>query len=286
MCVKACPYNAIVKISVPCEDACPVGAIKKDETGFASIDFDKCITCGKCISSCPFGAVHERSQIIDILKAIKEGKKVIAMIAPAIAGQFPGNIYQLKTAIVKAGFTDVYEVAQGADITAHNEAEEFIERMNEAKEKSEEIIRNAESNITLITAQEKEITTAFEIKANERKETLEKELEKMIADAKLKADSITAAAEDSVERQQVLFDKLRLEIAAFKSAVTSKYKEHLSILQEIPETVPMDPKKMAEVITAKIDAVPDAQSFIPMEEEQPQETENGFAVEESQVTQE
>lgn len=131
MCVKACPYNAIVKVSVPCEDACPVGAIKKDETGFASIDFDKCISCGKCISSCPFGAVHERSQIIDILKAMKDGKKVIAMIAPAIAGQFPGNIYQLKTAIKKAGFTDVYEVAQGADITANTEAKEFVERMEE-----------------------------------------------------------------------------------------------------------------------------------------------------------
>ena len=138
MCVKACPYNAIVKISVPCEDACPVGAIKKDETGFASIDYDRCISCGRCTSACPFGAVHERSQIIDILKAMKEGKKVIAMIAPAIAGQFPGNIYQLKTAIKQVGFTDVYEVAQGADITAHNEAEEFLERMNEAKEKSAE----------------------------------------------------------------------------------------------------------------------------------------------------
>ena len=126
MCVKACPYNAIVKISVPCEDACPVGAIKKDETGFASIDFEKCISCGKCTSACPFGAVHEKSQIIDILKAIKDGKKVIAMIAPAIVGQFPGNVYQLKTAILKAGFTDVYEVAQGADITANIETKEFI----------------------------------------------------------------------------------------------------------------------------------------------------------------
>ena len=136
MCVKACPYNAIVKVSVPCEDACPVGAIKKDETGFASIDFEKCISCGKCISSCPFGAVHERSQIIDILKSMKEGKKVIAMIAPAIAGQFPGNIYQLKSAIKKAGFYDVYEVAQGVDITARNEAEEFVERMHLANEQA------------------------------------------------------------------------------------------------------------------------------------------------------
>ena len=132
MCLKACPYNAIVKLSVPCEDACPVGAIKKDETGFASIDFSKCISCGKCISACPFGAVHEKSQMIDILKAIKQGKKVVAMIAPAIAGQFRGNLYQLKTAIKKAGFTDVYEVAKGADKTARNEAREFIERMGDS----------------------------------------------------------------------------------------------------------------------------------------------------------
>ena len=129
MCVKACPYHAIVKLSVPCEDVCPVGAIKKDETGFASINFEKCISCGRCIAACPFGAVHEKSQIIDILKAIKNGKKVIAMIAPAVAGQFRGNLYQLKTAIIKSGFTDVYEVAKGADKTARNEAREFVERM-------------------------------------------------------------------------------------------------------------------------------------------------------------
>ena len=129
MCISACPYKAIVKISVPCEDSCPVGAIKKDETGFASIDYDKCINCGRCTAACPFGAVHERSQIIDILKAIKSDKKVIAMIAPSIIGQFPGNIYQLKTAIINSGFDDVYEVAQGADITANTEAKEFTERM-------------------------------------------------------------------------------------------------------------------------------------------------------------
>ncbi len=131
MCVNACPYNAIVKITVPCEDSCPVGAIKKDETGFASIDYDKCINCGRCTAACPFGAVHERSQIVDILKAIKSKKKVIAMIAPSIAGQFPGTIHQLKTAIIKAGFDDVYEVAQGADITANTEAKEFVERIEE-----------------------------------------------------------------------------------------------------------------------------------------------------------
>ncbi len=135
MCIAACSYKAIVKITVPCEEACVVGAIKKDETGFASIDYAKCIYCGKCIAACPFGAVHEKSQIVDILKVIKDkkGKKIVALIAPSIAGQFKGNVYQIKTAVMKAGFDEVIEVAEGADITTLNEAAEFAERMEKGE---------------------------------------------------------------------------------------------------------------------------------------------------------
>ncbi len=133
MCMAACPYNAIVKIAVPCEDACPVGAIEKDETGHARIDHEKCISCGRCVKRCPFGAINEKSQLVDIMKNIKENKEIIAMIAPSIAGQFKGSIYQLKTAMIKAGFTDVYEVAQGADITTRKETAEFKERMEKGE---------------------------------------------------------------------------------------------------------------------------------------------------------
>lgn len=130
MCMRACPYNAIVKLAVPCEDACPVGAINKDENNITRIDFDRCITCGKCVGACPFGAVNEKSQLVDIMKYIKApAKKLVAMIAPSIAGQFDCSIYKLKSAIKKAGFDEVIEVAQGADITTINEAEEFEERM-------------------------------------------------------------------------------------------------------------------------------------------------------------
>jgi [FeFe] hydrogenase (group B1/B3) len=129
MCIEVCPYNAIVKIVVPCEDSCPVDAIEKNVKGTAQIDYKICIYCGKCIMSCPFGAVHEKSQIIDVLKNIVSCKKVIALIAPSIVGQFLGNVYQLKSAIIEAGFSDVYEVAQGADITAVNEAKEFEKKM-------------------------------------------------------------------------------------------------------------------------------------------------------------
>jgi len=134
MCMQVCPYSAIVKLKVPCEDACPVGAIAKNEQGYAEIDFEKCISCGACVASCPFAAVHEKSQIIDILKHIKAGKKVVAMLAPAVVGQLPASINKMATALKLCGFSDVKEVAQGADITTRTEAEDYLERMERGDE--------------------------------------------------------------------------------------------------------------------------------------------------------
>ena len=128
-CIAACPYHAIVKTTVPCEEACPVNAIRKNEFGVAEIDFERCIFCGKCFNACPFGAVMERSQIVDVLMAMKRGEKLVAMIAPSADRQFPGKIEQLMTACAKVGFSDVIEVALGAEMTTAHETAEFIERM-------------------------------------------------------------------------------------------------------------------------------------------------------------
>ena len=128
-CITACPYHAIVKTSVPCEEACPVGAIRKNEHGVAEIDFARCIFCGKCFAACPFAAVMERSQLVDVLAAMKRGEKLVAMIAPAAEKQFPGKIEQLLAACAKAGFGDVMEVALGAEKTTEHETAEFVERM-------------------------------------------------------------------------------------------------------------------------------------------------------------
>lgn len=151
---------------------------------------------------------------------------------------------------------------QSVLVSAQRLADQIVE---EAKEKSEQIINNAQLNIEVIAAREKELATAFDIKAQERKAALEKELADMVKTAQIKADSITAAAEDSVARQQVLFDKIKMEIAVFKSAISAKYKEHLEIFKSLPDTVSMDPKKMAELVVASIDKVPAPESFIKTE---------------------
>ena len=171
--------------------------------------------------------------------------------------------YSLKIEQLEAQIND-FKVSQDSIQNVLLNAQKLADQIiNEAKEKSEEIVIKAEQNINVITEQEKELAKAFEIKANERKLALQKELDIMIEKANIKSKSIMDAAMDSVQRQQVLFDKLKLEIASFRSSITAKYKEHLSILQEIPDTVDMDPQKMAEILIAKVDAMPDIDSFLP-----------------------
>jgi len=128
-CMKACPYHAIVYIPVPCEEACPVNAITKNSYQKECIDFSKCIYCGKCINKCPFGAIMEKSQIIDVLNAVKSGRRITAMLAPSVMGHFDAPLGRVITAVKKIGFHDVVEVASGADLTSQHEALEFIERI-------------------------------------------------------------------------------------------------------------------------------------------------------------
>lgn len=129
ICEQNCPYHAIIKITVPCEAACPVGAISKGEDGHEVIDFHKCIYCGKCMQECPFGAMMDKSQLVDVIKHIMNGKEVVALYAPSIASQFKVSTGHLEAGFEQLGFSKIIEVAVGADITAEKEAKEFEERM-------------------------------------------------------------------------------------------------------------------------------------------------------------
>ena len=127
-CKSACPYDAIGKKVRPCSVACGVKAIESDEYGRAVINQDKCLSCGMCMVSCPFGAIADKSQIFQLIRCMKNGGEVVAEIAPAYAGQFgkeatPDKIY---AALLKLGFSQVYEVALGADIGAVTEAHDYV----------------------------------------------------------------------------------------------------------------------------------------------------------------
>ncbi len=135
MCAKACPFGAIVHMQRPCKKSCPANAISYDEHGFCRIDEEKCIHCGHCIHSCPFGAIGSKIYAVDIIRAIRAGKRVVAMCAPATEGQFGRDIGMsaIRAALKKAGFADMVEVGLGGDMTAAYEAKEWIEARHEGR---------------------------------------------------------------------------------------------------------------------------------------------------------
>ena len=74
----------------------------------------------------------ERSKIIDIHKSLTDSKKqIVAIVAPAIYGQFNATPGQILAGIKQIGFEAVIEVALGAEITAANEAEELKGKLAE-----------------------------------------------------------------------------------------------------------------------------------------------------------
>ena len=130
-CFNQCPYRAISKVERPCAAACGMDAIESDELGRAKINYDKCVSCGMCLVNCPFAAIADKSQIFQLIQAIKRGDKVVAAVAPAFVSQFGENVTssQMREAMRQVGFHKVIEVAVGADMCTAEEAEDFLKKV-------------------------------------------------------------------------------------------------------------------------------------------------------------
>jgi Fe-S-cluster-containing hydrogenase component 2 len=75
---------------VPCAEACPAGAIQRDEfSGVVRIREEDCNGCGQCISACPFGNMlfdteKEKAKKCDLC----EGKPVCLEFCPTHAIEY------------------------------------------------------------------------------------------------------------------------------------------------------------------------------------------------------
>lgn len=97
-----------------CLKRCPTEAIRV-RGGRARIIDERCIDCGECIRVCDYHAKYAQT---DPLSSINSFKYKIALPAPSLYGQFKNLVSasQVLEGLLKMGFDDVFEVAQGADI--------------------------------------------------------------------------------------------------------------------------------------------------------------------------
>ncbi|MCF8002459.1 MAG: 4Fe-4S binding protein, partial [Halanaerobiales bacterium] len=100
----------------------------------AKIDYDKCVDCGSCIRACPFGAISDSTEIVNVCRSIKNDKqKLTALLAPSFVGQFGAKVKPetIKSALKEIGFDEVIEVGLGADLVAVEESKELKEKIME-----------------------------------------------------------------------------------------------------------------------------------------------------------
>lgn len=98
-----------------------------------------CVSCGQCTAVCPTGALVEKDQTQLVFDAIDDPEKyVVVQTAPAIRATL-GECFDMPigtnvkgkmvTALKMLGFDKVFDTDFGADLTIMEEANEFVERV-------------------------------------------------------------------------------------------------------------------------------------------------------------
>lgn len=119
-----------------CMANCPQGAIEKDEeTGIVKRDEEKCIGCGTCAKTCPYGAPKVDEEAKKAVRCdmcasrIAEGKKPICVESCPLRALDCGPIDELRAeygdVVAIAPLPDPSETNPSVVITAPKDAREF-----------------------------------------------------------------------------------------------------------------------------------------------------------------
>jgi iron only hydrogenase large subunit-like protein len=82
-----------------------------------TINPNLCIGCGNCIAACSHKARVLMDDSSRFFRDIKQGEKMIAIVAPAIASFLPDHYLNLNGYLKSLGVAEVFDVSFGAELT-------------------------------------------------------------------------------------------------------------------------------------------------------------------------
>ena len=111
--------------------------------GHKTIEESDCSLCGQCITHCPVGALHERSDTGKVWKALADKDKiVVAQVAPAVRAAWgeqiglapeKATIGKIMDALKRMGVGYVFDTVFSADLTIMEEGHEFVSRFTDGE---------------------------------------------------------------------------------------------------------------------------------------------------------
>ncbi|MGE5499191.1 MAG: methyl-accepting chemotaxis protein, partial [Syntrophothermus sp.] len=100
-----------------CISVCPVKYCNKANDDHVEVIADLCIGCGECISACEHDARIPLDDTSSWLEALRRGEKIVAVAAPAVASNFPGEYLKLNGWLKSIGVKAIFDVSFGAELT-------------------------------------------------------------------------------------------------------------------------------------------------------------------------
>lgn len=152
---------------------------------------------------------------------------------------------------------------QNVLISAQQLADKIV---NDARIQAEAILAEAKANAEKATEEAKSMLYDFDAKFSEKKLLAEQKLAKETEEATKKKEAIEAATADAVRRQQALFNRIKIDVAAFKNDLMEMYKKHIELIAKLPDNIAMDAESAAEAVALVIDEMPDMKQFVPTAE--------------------